>query len=136
MDGILPSATQIGWLIAIAGMVVGLLLGSFSTMLSYRLPRRESIVWPRSHCSRCKSVLGVRDLVPLVSWLLLRGQCRHCGGAISARYPIIEATTALGALLLFRVIGWDVLLVPALAALILIVTAVAVLLERTAAKSP
>lgn len=135
MDGALPSATQIGWLIAIAGMVVGLLLGSFATMLSYRLPRHLSIVWPRSHCSRCKSVLGVRDLVPLFSWLFLKGKCRHCGGAISARYPLIEAITALGALFLFRAIGWNILLIPALLALIAVVTAATIFLERTANKS-
>ena len=63
----------------IAGLVTGLVLGSFATMLGYRLPRRLSIVWPGSHCPVCKTPLKPADLVPLVSWAVLRGKCRYCG---------------------------------------------------------
>lgn len=71
--------------------VAGLLLGSFSTALAYRVPR--GIGWScgeRSACPSCKKVLGVRDLVPLFSWLAFRGKCRQCGVKISALYPLTE----------------------------------------------
>ena len=73
--------------------VVGLVMGSFVTALSYRLPRGESVARGRSRCPSCGHVLGVRDLVPVVSWLAYRGSCRHCGARVSARYPAIELTT-------------------------------------------
>lgn len=76
------------------GATVGLVLGSFATMLSYRLPRGLSIVSPPSTCPRCKTRLGPADLVPLFSWLFSKGRCRHCGAPVSARYPLIELVTA------------------------------------------
>jgi prepilin signal peptidase PulO-like enzyme (type II secretory pathway) len=82
-----------------SGVLLGLILGSFATMLAYRVPRGLSIVFPRSHCPACKTTLGPRDLVPVFSWLFLRGRCRHCGAPIGARYVIAEiATTILCAL--------------------------------------
>jgi leader peptidase (prepilin peptidase)/N-methyltransferase len=77
-----------------AAMVLGLLVGSFLNVVAWRLPRRESLVRPRSKCPGCGVQVSAYDNIPLVSWLLLRGRCRHCGESISARYPIVEATTA------------------------------------------
>jgi leader peptidase (prepilin peptidase)/N-methyltransferase len=80
--------------------VLGALIGSFANVVIYRLPRRQSIVFPGSHCPRCRHRLGVGDLIPILSWLLLRGRCRYCQAAISARYPLVEALMAGGFVLL------------------------------------
>lgn len=75
---------------------LGLLMGSFYGALVHRVPRRESIVSPPSACPKCKRRLGVPDLVPVFSWVFLRGRCRHCRAPISVRYPLIELVTGLG----------------------------------------
>lgn len=74
--------------------VVGAVLGSFANVIIHRVPRRESIVSPPSHCPRCGTPIRPWDNVPLVSFLLLRGRCRGCGGPISWRYPLVEALMA------------------------------------------
>lgn len=76
--------------------VVGLVFGSFITVVVHRVPRQQSIVAPRSRCPRCGTEIRARDNVPVVSYLLLRGRCRVCGEPISAEYPLTEA--AAGAL--------------------------------------
>jgi leader peptidase (prepilin peptidase)/N-methyltransferase len=68
----------------------GLLLGSFLNVCIARLPAGESVVWPRSHCRQCDEPIANWDNVPVLSWLLLGGACRKCGGRISWRYPLIE----------------------------------------------
>src|SRR4051794_8049563 len=73
--------------------VFGLIVGSFLNVVVWRVPRGESIVSPPSHCPRCDTPIAPRDNVPVVSWLLLRGKCRHCGEPISARYPLVELLT-------------------------------------------
>lgn len=77
---------------ALAG-VVGLVVGSFINVLIWRLPRGESVVHPPSHCPSCQHRLGARDLVPVLSWVLLRGRCRYCGSPVPASYPLVEAVT-------------------------------------------
>jgi leader peptidase (prepilin peptidase)/N-methyltransferase len=74
--------------------VLGAIFGSFLNVVVHRLPRHESLVRPRSHCPRCGTEVKPYDNVPILSWLALRGHCRGCGVAISARYPLIEALTA------------------------------------------
>jgi len=74
--------------------VLGLAVGSFLNVVIYRVPRRESVVSPRSRCPRCDTQLSNRDNIPLISWLVLRGRCRTCGEPISVTYPIVEAATA------------------------------------------
>jgi leader peptidase (prepilin peptidase)/N-methyltransferase len=78
---------------AFAG-VLGVIFGSFLNVVTHRLPRRESLVAPASHCVRCGVAIKPYDNIPVLSWLLLRGRCRNCGVHISARYPLIEAGTA------------------------------------------
>jgi leader peptidase (prepilin peptidase)/N-methyltransferase len=73
----------------------GLLIGSFLNVVAWRLPRGESLVKPRSKCPGCGTQLKAYDNVPVFSWLVLRGRCRGCGEKISARYPVVEAVTAL-----------------------------------------
>src|SRR5437764_6252887 len=74
--------------------VFGLAVGSFLNVVIYRVPRKESVVRPRSRCPGCGTQLAERDNIPVVSWVLLRGRCRTCGEAISGRYPLVELGTA------------------------------------------
>ena len=73
--------------------VVGLLVGSFLNVVIHRVPKRESVVRPNSHCPTCGAPIANRDNVPVLSWLLLRRRCRACKEPISARYPLVEVTT-------------------------------------------
>src|SRR3954449_12472722 len=73
----------------------GLLIGSFLNVVAYRLPRGQSLVKPRSRCTSCGEEVRPYDNVPVLSWVFLRGRCRHCGEGISARYPAVEVVTAL-----------------------------------------
>ena len=101
--------------------VVGAVIGSFLNVVIYRLPRRESLVSPRSRCPSCGTQIAGYDNVPVISWLVLRGRCRHCGERISARYPAVELITALvfAAVVLVRGLDDDLLLeLPFVAALI------------------
>jgi leader peptidase (prepilin peptidase)/N-methyltransferase len=79
--------------VAIA-ILFGLTFGSFLTVVVHRTPRREPIGRGRSRCPSCGATLTWQDNIPLVSFLLLRGRCRHCGARISPRYPLIELGTA------------------------------------------
>lgn len=76
--------------------VVGAALGSFLTVVVTRLPEGRSVVHPPSHCPRCGTRLRAAELVPVLSYLLQRGRCRHCGEGIPPRYLLIELTAALG----------------------------------------
>lgn len=80
---------------ALAGLcgLLGLLIGSFLNVVIWRVPRGESVVSPPSHCPRCEQPIAPRDNLPVLSWLLLRGRCRHCAEPISARYPAVELAT-------------------------------------------
>lgn len=88
----LPAPSDPTILIPLAAF--GLVFGSFVTALSYRLPRGESIAHGRSRCPACGHTLTASDVVPVLSWALHRGACRHCAAKISARYPAIELFTA------------------------------------------
>src|SRR3954447_9365158 len=79
----------------LVAFVAGLLIGSFLNVVAYRLPRDESLLHPRSRCPGCGTPIAPYDNVPVVSWLLLRGRCRLGGEPISARYPLVELTTAV-----------------------------------------
>jgi leader peptidase (prepilin peptidase) / N-methyltransferase len=81
---------------------LGVIVGSFLNVVIYRVPLGLSIVRPPSACPGCHTPIAPRDNIPVVSWLLLRGRCRTCHEAISARYPLVEALTGVVWLLL----GW------------------------------
>jgi leader peptidase (prepilin peptidase) / N-methyltransferase len=74
---------------------LGLLIGSFLNVVAYRLPRRESLVRPGSHCPACDAPVKPYDNIPVLSWLLLGGRCRGCSAPIAKRYPVVEAGTAV-----------------------------------------
>jgi leader peptidase (prepilin peptidase) / N-methyltransferase len=108
----------------------GAAFGSFVNVLAYRLPRRESIVTPRSRCPGCGTTIRGRDNIPVVSWLLLRGRCRDCGMTISMRYPAVEALTAAVFVVLGVKFGREAALWPALALAVVLVAAAATDLEE------
>lgn len=77
------------------GALFGLLIGSALNAMVWRLHEGKSWTRGRSQCTSCGETLTARDLVPVASWLLLRGKCRHCGKGISPQYPLVELLTAL-----------------------------------------
>lgn len=102
-------------MVILFSFLVGLVCGSFLNVVAYRVPRGESVLWPRSYCTACGRTLTPWELIPIVSWLWLGARCRVCKAPISLRYPLLELTTAL----LFATtsmhfstwgvrIGWDV----------------------------
>ena len=111
---------------AILAGVLGALIGSFLNVVGYRVPRGESVVSPPSRCPGCETPIEPWDNVPVLSWLLLRGRCRHCGTAISPRYPIVELATALlcAAVVLDKGADQDALLGLALVILLVPVTTI------------
>jgi len=88
--------------------IFGLLIGSFLNVCIYRIPKEESIAYPPSHCFSCGRSLKSLELIPVISYLFLRGKCRGCGSRISLRYPIIELLTALVFLLLYKELGLSI----------------------------
>lgn len=74
---------------------IGAVVGSFLNVCIYRLPWQKSVVWPGSHCPKCLEPIAARDNIPILSWALLRGECRRCGLRIPARYALVEALVGL-----------------------------------------
>ena len=100
MNGVL-SLVPAGVLV-VAGGVLGLLIGSFLNVVVWRVPRGESIVRPASACPQCARPIAWYDNLPVVSYLVLRARCRHCGTRISARYPLVELATGAA----FALVVW------------------------------
>ena len=107
----------------LVGFAAGLILGSFANTVADRLPAGASLVRPRSHCPGCRRVLAWWELIPLLSFVLLRGRCRSCGRPVGFRTPLVELTIGvLGGLIALRL---D--LTPAGLVLLLLVAGLAVL---------
>jgi len=81
--------------IAIIFFIFGAVFGSFLNVVIHRLPKGESIVYPPSHCPVCKAKILPKDNIPILSYIILKGRCRNCGGKISPIYIIVESLTAL-----------------------------------------
>jgi leader peptidase (prepilin peptidase)/N-methyltransferase len=86
----------------VVSFFLGAVIGSFLNVCIWRIPAEKSIVFPSSHCPKCGTSIRPYDNIPILSWLILRGRCRDCGEAISARYPLVELLTGLLSLAL----GW------------------------------
>lgn len=85
--------------------IFGSIVGSFLNVCIQRMPKLESVVWPRSHCPKCKKRIAAYDNIPFISYILLKGKCRSCQERISLRYPLVELLTALLMLALFNRFG-------------------------------
>ncbi|MCW2644416.1 MAG: putative prepilin peptidase [Pseudonocardiales bacterium] len=80
-------------IVALVGLL-GLVIGSFLNVVIYRVPRRESLMFPASRCTACQTPIKPWHNMPVLSWLALRGRCSTCQVAISWRYPLVEVATA------------------------------------------
>jgi len=88
--------------------ILGLIVGSFSNVCIYRIPRNESIIYPASHCPKCCSKIKPVDNIPLLSYILLKGRCRNCKSKISIQYPIVEFLTGLTYLIIYLIYGLSI----------------------------
>ena len=91
--------------------VMGLLIGSFLNVCIHRIPKKETVIYNPSHCNFCNTKLVFLDLIPLISFILLKGKCRYCGERIKVRYPIVELLTGGIFLITYLSIGFNLLLV-------------------------
>ena len=92
---ILPTLAEMSIFFVVVIGLFGLLIGSFLNVVVYRVPNGMSLVRPPSACPNCKHEIKPYDNIPVLSWLFLRGSCRNCKNPISARYPLVEAGTAV-----------------------------------------
>ena len=88
--------------------ILGLIVGSFNNVCIYRIPRNESIIYPASHCPKCRSKIKPIDNIPLLSYILLKGRCRNCKSKISIQYPIVELLTGLTYLIIYLIYGLSI----------------------------
>ena len=88
--------------------LLGLIVGSFSNVCIYRIPRNESVIYPASHCPKCRTKIKPIDNIPLLSYILLKGRCRNCGSKISIQYPVVEFLTGLIYLIIYLIYGLSV----------------------------
>lgn len=99
-------APEVFWIVSAFVFLAGLCIGSFLNVCIWRIPRDESIVWPGSHCPACNHAIAAWDNLPLLSWLLLNGKCRHCKAPISPRYFVVELLAGALFAALWLVHGW------------------------------
>ena len=113
-------------LIAVSIFAFGLAIGSFANVCIYRLPKKESVIFPVSHCIACSSPVRPFDNIPVISYLILGGKCKDCKESISVIYPIIEVITALLLLAGFFKFGltFDFLIYTVVAPTLVIITVI------------
>ena len=93
----------------IVSFIMSITFGSFFNVCIYKIPNKKSVVNPPSHCYNCNTILKPLDLVPILSWTLLRGKCRYCGQKISPRYALVELLTGLLFVLVYGVYGPNII---------------------------
>ncbi|MGG7178829.1 prepilin peptidase [Clostridium paraputrificum] len=94
-----------GWIVAIFVFYFGSIIGSFLNVCIDRIPREESIAFPPSHCGNCNTGLKPLDLIPIFSYIFLKGKCRYCGTLVSVQYLFLELITGVAYLLLYFKFG-------------------------------
>ncbi|WP_353855057.1 prepilin peptidase [Bacillus sp. Bos-x628] len=87
--------------------ITGISMGSFFHLVGERLPLKQSIMFPRSHCTACKQMLSVDEMLPLISYFLLKGACKRCGARLSKLYPLIELLSGVLFLLIYKNVGFS-----------------------------
>jgi leader peptidase (prepilin peptidase)/N-methyltransferase len=99
----IENATALKLFLRVYMFILGAMAGSFLNVCIVRLPDRKSLIWPSSHCPKCDKPIRWFDNIPIISFIILKGKCRNCGGSISWRYPLVELLTAsLFVLLILR----------------------------------
>ncbi|HPU22331.1 MAG TPA: prepilin peptidase [Thermoclostridium caenicola] len=93
--------------VGICLFVLGLCIGSFLNVCIYRIPLKQSVISPPSHCPNCNTRLTAADMIPVVSYILLRGRCRYCKAGIPVRYPLVELLTGMVYLILYIRYGFS-----------------------------
>jgi leader peptidase (prepilin peptidase)/N-methyltransferase len=88
--------------------VIGVCIGSFLNVVIYRIPKRENIAYPPSHCPKCNAKLKPWHNIPIISYIFLKGKCAYCNEKISIRYPVIELLTGIIAVLVYKKMGIDI----------------------------
>jgi leader peptidase (prepilin peptidase)/N-methyltransferase len=88
--------------------IFGAIIGSFLNVCIYRIPAGQSVVSPASRCPQCGAAIRWYQNFPILSYLVLRGQCAKCGSRISPRYPLVEALTALLFVCVWQAFGWQI----------------------------
>ena len=91
--------------VLVLSFILGMVIGSFLNVCIYRIPNKISIVWPASHCPKCKTKIKWYDNIPALSYIILMGKCRACKCKISVEYPIVEFITGCLTLLFVWKIG-------------------------------
>ncbi|MED4570670.1 prepilin peptidase [Brevibacillus agri] len=110
--------------LSISFFLLGLLFGSFYNVVGLRVPKKQSIIYPPSHCPTCKRRLLPGELIPVISYLLAKGRCKGCKTAISPLYPVMEGLTGLGFVLVYLRydLTWETLLGMLFVSLLSIIT--------------
>ncbi len=103
--------------------IFGLIIGSFCNVVAFRRSKNESIIYPRSHCPNCNHTLSPIELIPVFSYLIQKGRCKHCKEKISVFYPINEILTAVLFMISYYVLGfsWNLVLAIVLSTFFVIV---------------
>ena len=112
------------WIFTLIGLAYGLMVGSFANVCIARLPKKESVVSPASHCPNCNKPISAIDNIPVLSYVLLKGQCRNCKQKISMIYPTIELVTGLLTAAVFYKFGfsWECLIFAIVVPTLVIIT--------------
>jgi len=103
--------------------ITGICIGSFLGVCIFRIPSPKSSLWTRSHCPGCNQRIRWRDLVPVISYIFLKGRCKWCGNKISWQYPFVEVFTTILIILLFLKFGytWDFVFYSSISALLIVI---------------
>lgn len=97
------------WVIDLCLFIIGIVLGSFYNVVGLRVPKNESLIKPRSHCVNCNHALNWYELIPVFSYIFLRGKCAKCKMPISPMYPLVELTSGLLFVISFHLFGFSYL---------------------------
>lgn len=111
-------------------LIFGIVIGSFLNVCIYRIPRKESIAFGASHCTKCGNRIKWYDLIPIISYLILRGKCRVCKEKISLQYPLIELTNGLAYFGLYYLLNFGVLFTISCIAFSALLVAVMIFLNK------